>query len=171
MEDALFLAAALTILGLGFICWLLFSLAVYALPFFAAVTAGMWAYGTGAGVLGAFAVGLVAGVATFVGGQILFGAIRSTTLRVALAPGLRSTRGDRWLPRGPWPFSDRHPRRGLATSVRHLRSGHRRLHCNGAAGRPLSRSPTPISDASRADLTPPPGYRPIRVSARPARPE
>jgi len=81
----MFLALALTILGLGFICWLLFTLAVYALPFFAAVTAGMWAYATGAGILGAFAVGLLAGVATLSGGQILFGAIRSTIVRLALA--------------------------------------------------------------------------------------
>ncbi|WP_246206314.1 hypothetical protein [Propylenella binzhouense] len=81
----MFLAVALTILGLGFICWLLFTLAVYALPFFAAVTAGLWAYGTGAGVLGALAVGLTAGVATLVGGQILFSTIRSTLISVALA--------------------------------------------------------------------------------------
>ena len=81
----MFLAVVLTILGLGFVCWLLFSLAVYALPFFAAMTAGMWAYGTGAGVLGAFAVGLLAGVATLVAGQILFGAVRSTIVRLALA--------------------------------------------------------------------------------------
>lgn len=81
----MFLAVVLTILGLGFICWLLFSLAVYALPFFAAMTAGLWAYGTGAGVLGAFAVGLLAGVATLVAGQILFGVVRSTIVRLALA--------------------------------------------------------------------------------------
>lgn len=81
----MFLAVALIILGLGFICGLLLTLAIYALPFFASVTAGLWAYGTGAGVLGAFAVGLVAGVATLVGGQILFGAIRSTVVRLALA--------------------------------------------------------------------------------------
>lgn len=81
----MFLAVALTILGLGFICWLLFTLAVYALPFFAAVTAGLWAYGTGAGVLGALAIGLTAGVATLVGGQVLFSTMRSTLIRLALA--------------------------------------------------------------------------------------
>ena len=81
----MFLAVVLTILGLGFICWLLFSLAVYALQFFAAMAAGVWAYGTGAGVLGAVAVGLLAGVATLVAGQILFGAVRSTVVRLALA--------------------------------------------------------------------------------------
>lgn len=81
----MFLAVVLTILGLGFVCWLLFSLAVYALPFFTAMTAGMWAYGTGSGVLGAFAVGLLAGVATLAAGQILFGAVRSTIVRLTLA--------------------------------------------------------------------------------------
>jgi hypothetical protein len=81
----MFLAVALTILGLGFLCWILFSLAVYALPFFAAVTAGVWAYGTGAGVIGAVAVGLVAGVATLVAGQVLFAVVRSTLIRAALA--------------------------------------------------------------------------------------
>lgn len=81
----MFLAVVLTILGLGFICWLLFTLAVYALPFFAAVTAGLWAYGTGAGVLGALAIGLAAGVATLIGGQSLFSTIRSTVVRLALA--------------------------------------------------------------------------------------
>lgn len=81
----MFLAVALTILGLGFICWILFSLAVYALPFFAAVTAGLWAHGTGAGVIGAAAVGLVAGVATLFAGQVLFAVVRSTLVRAALA--------------------------------------------------------------------------------------
>jgi len=85
MEDAMFLAIALTILGLGFACWLLFTLAVYALPFFAAVTAGMWAYGTGSGARGAVVIGFIAGIVTLLAGQILFGVIRSTIVRLALA--------------------------------------------------------------------------------------
>ena len=32
----------LGIVGIGFLCWLLFSLAFYALPFLAAVSAGRW---------------------------------------------------------------------------------------------------------------------------------
>lgn len=40
---------------IGVICCLLFYLAVYALPLFAGVTAGAWAYGTGAGWLGGIA--------------------------------------------------------------------------------------------------------------------
>ena len=40
-----------------FFCWLLFTLAVYALPFFVGLTAGMAAYHSGAGVIGALIVG------------------------------------------------------------------------------------------------------------------
>ena len=39
--------------GIGFFCWLLFTLAVYALPFFASVAAGLAAFHGGAGVIGA----------------------------------------------------------------------------------------------------------------------
>jgi hypothetical protein len=44
-------------LGIGFFCWLLFTLAVCALPFFATVTAGLAAFHSGAGVIGAIVVG------------------------------------------------------------------------------------------------------------------
>jgi hypothetical protein len=60
----------LVIVGIGFICWLLFTLAVFALPFFAGLTIGIWAFHTGAGVLGGIAVGLVAGGVTFGLGQL-----------------------------------------------------------------------------------------------------
>ena len=56
----IFLGILLSFAAIGFLCWLLFTLAVYALPFFAGVSLGMWAYGTGAGWLGAIIVGLVA---------------------------------------------------------------------------------------------------------------
>ena len=51
----------LGVAAIGFLCWLLFSLAVYALPFFAALPAGMWAYHSNAGPVGAILVGIVAG--------------------------------------------------------------------------------------------------------------
>lgn len=38
----------LVIVGIGFFCWLLFNLAVFALPFFAGLTIGIWAFHTGA---------------------------------------------------------------------------------------------------------------------------
>ena len=47
--------------GIGFLCWLLFTLAVYALPFFAGITVGLAAYHSGAGVVGALVVGFAAG--------------------------------------------------------------------------------------------------------------
>jgi hypothetical protein len=59
----------LVLLGIGFFCWLLFNLAVFALPFFAGLTIGIWAFHSGAGALGAIAVGLIAGGATFAIGQ------------------------------------------------------------------------------------------------------
>jgi len=34
----------LSVFGIGFFCWLLFTLAVYALPFAAGLTAGLAAY-------------------------------------------------------------------------------------------------------------------------------
>ena len=56
---------------IGFFCWLLFTLAVFALPFFAGVSAGLWAYHTGAGWLGAIIVGLVCAALTLGIGQFL----------------------------------------------------------------------------------------------------
>lgn len=81
----MFLAAALSIAALGFICWLLFNLAVYALPFLAGVSAGMLAYQTGAGAIGATIVGLVAGVVMLVFGQLLLASIRSPAIRSVIA--------------------------------------------------------------------------------------
>ena len=46
--------------GLGYLCWLLFALAVHALPFFAGVTAGLAAFHSGSDPIGAIVVGLIA---------------------------------------------------------------------------------------------------------------
>jgi hypothetical protein len=73
------------IVGIGFLCWLLFSLAVYALPFFAAVSAGLWAYHGDAGPVGAIVVGILAGAITLVAGQYVFAFARPTWIRVAVA--------------------------------------------------------------------------------------
>lgn len=81
----MFLAVTLSIAALGFMCWLLFNLAVYALPFFAGVSAGMLAYESGAGAIGAMIVGLVVGVVTLVFGQLLFDSIRSPAIRSVVA--------------------------------------------------------------------------------------
>jgi hypothetical protein len=74
-----------SIAGIGFFCWLLFTLAVYALPFFAGVTVGLWAYNSGAGPIGVFLVGAFAAGATLGLGQLLFASVRSVWLRFAIA--------------------------------------------------------------------------------------
>src|SRR5471032_3185823 len=75
----------LSVVGIGFFCWLLFTLAVYALPFFAGVTAGLAAFHSGSGVIGAVIVAMVAGAVTLVVGQIAFAAVRSVPVRAAIA--------------------------------------------------------------------------------------
>jgi len=75
----------LSALGVGFFCWLLFALAVYALPFFAGLTAGLAAFHGGSGVIGAFIVGVLAGEATLAVGRIAFSRVRTPLARVAIA--------------------------------------------------------------------------------------
>jgi hypothetical protein len=74
----------LVIAGICFICWLLFTLAVFALPFFVGLTVGIWAFHTGAGVLGGILVGLAAGGATFGIGQFALGLVPWTWLRLLI---------------------------------------------------------------------------------------
>lgn len=74
----------LGVLGLGFFCGLLFTLAVYALPFFAAMAAGLAAFHSGAGVIGAFVVGGLAGGVTLALGQIVFAATRTPWIRILI---------------------------------------------------------------------------------------
>jgi hypothetical protein len=62
-----------------------FALAVYALPLFAAVAIGLAAYHSGAGSVGAIIVGAAAGSGTLLVGQIAFTALRSPSMRAAIA--------------------------------------------------------------------------------------
>ena len=61
----LILAILATLAAIVALCWLLFTLAVFALPFFAGVTIGIWANATGAGILGGVILGAVAAATTF----------------------------------------------------------------------------------------------------------
>ena len=70
---------------IGFFCWLLFTLAVFALPFFAGVTAGLWAYHTGAGWLGAIIVGLLGAALTLGIGQFLLIVVQPLWARMLIA--------------------------------------------------------------------------------------
>ncbi len=67
----LIIGLAFSVFGIGFFCWLLFTLAVYALPFFAGVNVFFAAFHSGAGVIGSIVVGVLAGGATLAIGQIV----------------------------------------------------------------------------------------------------
>lgn len=79
------LASLASLAAIGLMCWLLFTLAVFALPVFVGLTAGAWAHGTGAGLLGAIVVGFLAAVATLAAGQFLLTVTRPLWLKLAVA--------------------------------------------------------------------------------------
>lgn len=81
----LILGLILSVFAVGFLCWLLFTLAVYALPLFVAVMAGLAAYHHDSGMIGAFLVALLAGAATLAIGQIAFALVPSGLLRALIA--------------------------------------------------------------------------------------
>lgn len=75
----------LSFVGLAYLCWLLFALAVYALPLFAGVTIGLAAYHSGSGPIAAIIVGVIASSITVVVGQIAYTMLQSPPIRVAIA--------------------------------------------------------------------------------------
>src|SRR6185312_8260861 len=79
------LGLLLNTVGIGLFCWLIFTLAVYALPFFVALNAGIWAFHTGAGVLGTPLVAIAAGGMTLAIAQIAFAMTRPLILRAIVA--------------------------------------------------------------------------------------
>ena len=81
----MFLAALISLAGISVMLWLLFTFAIYALPFYAGLAAAFLAYYYDAGWLGAGIVGLVVGVAIFLVGQILFATLRSPLARSVVA--------------------------------------------------------------------------------------
>ena len=79
------LGIILSVAAIGFFCWLLFTLAVFALPFFAGVNVGIWAYQTGAGLLGAILVGLASAALTLGLGQFLLSVVQPLWARMLIA--------------------------------------------------------------------------------------
>ena len=75
----------LSIAAIGFFCWLLFTLAVFALPFFVGMSVAAWAYQSGAGWLGAAFIGLLAAGLTLGFGQIGLTLVRPTWARLLIA--------------------------------------------------------------------------------------
>lgn len=79
------LAILASLAAIGMLCWLLFTLAVFALPAFVGATVGAWAHGTGAGVPGAMLIGLVAAAATLAVGQLVIMFVRPVWLKLIVA--------------------------------------------------------------------------------------
>lgn len=79
------LGVIVSLFGLGTLFVLLFTPAIYTVPFFVGLTVGMWAFETGAGLIGALLVGLVAGVVALFAAQLLFASVRSLALRAVIA--------------------------------------------------------------------------------------
>jgi hypothetical protein len=79
------LGLLLNTVGIGLFCWLIFTLAVYALPFFMAISASISAYHCGAGLLGTPLVAIAAGGMTLAIAQIAFAMTRSLILRAVIA--------------------------------------------------------------------------------------
>ena len=75
----------LSVFVIAFFCWLLFTLATYALPVFVGLTAALAAYHHGAGVMGAILIAILVGFATLAAGQIAFALIRAPLLRAGIA--------------------------------------------------------------------------------------
>lgn len=71
--------------GIAVLCWLLFTLAVFALPSFVALAIASWAYGSGAGIAGTVVVGAVSAAATFGVFQLLLFVLRPVWLKLGVA--------------------------------------------------------------------------------------
>ncbi|WP_426411643.1 hypothetical protein [Bradyrhizobium ganzhouense] len=81
----LIIALALNVLGIGLFCWLGLILAVYALPYFVALSAGLSAVHVGASIASAALVAILAGAVTVLIGQTALIWARSTFVRAVIA--------------------------------------------------------------------------------------
>jgi hypothetical protein len=79
------LGIILSVFAIAFFCWLLFTLAVYALPFFVGLTAAFTAYHHGYGVFGSGLIAIIVGAGVLALGQLLFAAVRVPILRACIA--------------------------------------------------------------------------------------
>ena len=134
------LGIVLNIIGLGFFCWVLFTLAIYALPFFVGMTAGPYAHGVGAGPFGAIVLGLVAAAFTLVIGQTIFSIVRTPILRDRGRTDVRGAGRACRLLRDVRALRPHHDVRSLAAGLRRdRRDRDRRDGLDAACGIPARR--------------------------------
>jgi hypothetical protein len=81
----LIIGIVLSFVGLAYLCWLLFTLAIYALPLFVGASVALAAYHGGSGPIAATIVGLIASSITVVAGQFVVTRARSPLIRAAIA--------------------------------------------------------------------------------------
>lgn len=81
----LILSIIVALAAIGALCWLLFALATFALPAFAGMAAGTWAYGAGAGLPGSLAAGLACAGLVFGIGQFLIMVVRPMWMKMVVA--------------------------------------------------------------------------------------
>ena len=80
----MFFSTLFTLFGLGALCWILYDLAVYALPFAIGLTSGMYLYETGQGVFLSIIAGLFIGGFIAALGEFAFERIRSIPIKLAI---------------------------------------------------------------------------------------
>ena len=95
-------SALFTVFGLGVLCWLLFTLAVHALPFWVGLSAALWLHAAEQGLLVAILGGIAVAGGVAALGEIAFARLRSVPLRLAVGlvyavpaglAGFRATKG------------------------------------------------------------------------------
>ncbi|MCK1738387.1 hypothetical protein IVA79_31520 [Bradyrhizobium sp. 138] len=78
------LGLVLNTAAIGLFCWLIFTLAVHALPLFVAISVGTMAYHAGAGLFAATLLAIVFGALTIPAGQTALAVARPPILRAAI---------------------------------------------------------------------------------------
>jgi hypothetical protein len=129
------LGLLLDTVGIGLFCWLIFTLAVHALPFFVAINAGIWAFHSGAGVLGTPLVAVAAGGMSLAIAQIAFAMTRSLILRTIIAAVICFAGYICWPSCRPSDGANRRAVARLAGGLRLRRCGLHRRHSVDAFGR------------------------------------
>lgn len=75
----------LSFVALAYLCWLLFVLAVYALPFFVGTAVALVAYQNGSGPMAAIVIGAIASGVALVAARLAFTTLRSPFVRAVVA--------------------------------------------------------------------------------------